>query len=70
MTPPNIAIYFDISRDGDLKARILKVGTRLYGPHAKPNYSDFARRLLLERLEELEFEDPPQKPGRRKASGE
>ena len=69
MTLPNIAIYFDLARDGDLKARILKIGTRLYGPHAKPNYSDFARRLLLERLEQLELEDQSQKLGRKKASG-
>jgi hypothetical protein len=66
LSPPNIAIYFDVRRDGDLKARIMSAGTKLYGRHAKANYSDFARRLLLERLEELEREEDEHAPKRRR----
>lgn len=55
MTPRGIlTVYFNPDRDGDLKARLKAVGETQAGAYGRVSESDIGRRLLLERLEEVE----------------
>jgi hypothetical protein len=49
-----LTVYFNPGRDGDLKARLKAVGEAQSGAYGRVTESDVGRRLLLERLAELE----------------
>ena len=55
MTPRGtLTVYFNPDRDGDLKARLKAVGEAQAGAYGRVSESDIGRRMLLERLEEVE----------------
>jgi hypothetical protein len=55
MVPRGIlTVYFNPDRDGDLKARLRAVGEAQAGAYGRVSESDIGRRLLLERLAEVE----------------
>lgn len=55
MTPRGtLTVYFNPDRDGDLKARLKAVGEAQAGAYGRVSESDIGRRLLLERLAEVE----------------
>lgn len=70
MTPSGVlTIYFNPKRDGDLKARLKAVGVAQAGAYARLSESDIGRRLLLERLAELEAQLGIKAGGRPKQGG-
>lgn len=55
MTPRGtLTVYFNPDRDGDLKARLKAVGEAQAGAYGRVSESDIGRRMLLERLAEVE----------------